>query len=258
MSTQFAPTASAPVKGRRDAGMTLVEILVAIILLGVGGTAVLVGLNVSIRGSEQHELRMVALAELSAASSYLATVKVDNCADYAAVVAARPKTLNVPRISISVVGVQCPAGNVVRTITLRATSNDGRADETLTVLHGAPTILYQGVPDDGSGTGGGGVSTCVWGTVSVTPTEVKLKALALTQPVSVSVPYTGDCIGRTVVARFVNGSLTTDVVVQTMVEANGVFTATFTTGTRKWNKLTNQIEVLANGVLVGTATVVTS
>lgn len=254
MSTQFARRA----KAGTDLGMTLVEVLVAIILLAVGGTAVMVGLNVSIRGSEKHELRMVALAELSATSSYLATVKVIDCSTYPAVVAARPQTLNVPRVAISITSIDCVAGNVVRTVTLRATSNDGRVDESMVVKHGAPTILYQGVPDDGSGGGGGNGSTCSWGSVSVTPTEVKLKAQALTQTVFVSVPYTGDCIGRTVVARFVNGSLAADVVVETMVEANGVFTATFSSGTRNWNKLTNQIEVLANGVLVGTATVVTS
>jgi prepilin-type N-terminal cleavage/methylation domain-containing protein len=245
-----------------DRGMSLVEVLIAIILLAIGGTAVMVGLNVSIRGSEGHELRMVALAELSATSSYLATVKVENCGDYAAAVASRPQTLNVPRVSISITGLQCTGDSTVRTITLKASSNDGRADETLTLKHGAPTILYQGQPaagwGGGGGGGGGGGIQCTWGSVSVTPTEVKLRAQELTQPVSVSVPYTGDCVGRTVVARFVNGSLAADVVVQTMLETNGVFTTTFATGDRNWKKLTNQVEVLANGVLIGSTTVVTT
>lgn len=256
MTAQIARPDGAP----NDRGMSLVEVLIAIILLAIGGTAVMVGLNVSIRGSEEHELRMVALAELSATSSYLATLKVEDCGDYSAAVAARPQTLNVPRVSISISGLACTGDNTLRTVTLRATSNDGRADETLTLKHGGPTILYQGEPDDGSGGGGGGGGglQCEWGSVSVTPTEVKLKAQALTQSVSVSVPYTGDCVGRTVVARFVNGLLAADVVVHTMLEANGVFTTTFSSGDRNWKKLTNQIEVLANGVLVGSATVVTT
>ena len=54
-----APRQDAP---RTDVGMSLIEVLVAIVLLGTAGVAMLTALNASVRGSTNHEARAVALA----------------------------------------------------------------------------------------------------------------------------------------------------------------------------------------------------
>lgn len=264
-----------PSTGRlRDAGMSLIEVLVAITLLGTAGVATLTALHASVRGSTNHEARSVALAELSAAASYLASVRVASCDDYAAVLAARPETLATPRATVTLVSVDCPAGETLRRVTLRATDQQGRAEETLTIVHGGPTVIYEGVPDASTTTVPSVTTTTVVGAttttsttvpvtacrflnVAVNPTEVVVKANKLSQSLTVTMSFEGNCTGRTLTASVTNGPSAGDVLTHTMNEIDGLFTTAFAVDERNWKKQTNEVVVREGSTILGTTTFLT-
>ena len=261
---------------RGDVGMSLIEVLVAVVLLGTAGVGTLTALHASVRGSTNHEARAVALAELSAAASYLSSVRVESCADYARVLAERPATLATPRATVTLVSVSCPEDSTLREITLRATDQAGRADETLTIVHGGPTVVYEGVPDATTTTlpavttttvvGATTTTTtappttvaeCQFGTVNVNPTEVIVKGNKLSQTVTVTVSFSGDCSGRTLVASVTNGPAAGDVLTHTMNEIDGLYTTAFAVDERNWKKQTNQVTVVEGSTVIGTTTFLT-
>lgn len=258
----------------RDAGMSLIEVLVAIVLLGTAGVATLTALHASVRGSTNHEARSVALAELSAAASYLASVRVPSCDDYAAVLAARPETLAMPRATVTLVSVDCPPGETLRRVTLRATDQQGRAEETVTIVHGGPTVIYEGVPDASTTTVPSVTTTTVVGAttttsttlpvtacnflnVAVNPTEAVVKANKLSQSLTVTVSFEGDCSGRTLTASVTNGPSAGDVLTRTMSELDGLYTAAFAADERNWKKQTNEVVVREGSTVLGTTTFLT-
>lgn len=268
-----APRQDAP---RTDVGMSLIEVLVAIVLLGTAGVAMLTALNASVRGSTNHEARAVALAELSAAASYLSSVRVESCADYAQVLAERPATLATPRATVSLVSVNCPEGQLLREVTLRATDQVGRAEETITLVLGGPTVIYEGIPDATTTTlpavttttvvGATTTTTtappttvaaCQWGTVSVNPTEAVVRGNKLSQALTVAVSFSGDCSGRSLTATVTNGPASGDVLVHTMSQIDGLYTTAFGVDERNWKKQTNEVVVREGTTIIGTTTFLT-
>ncbi|NNE12371.1 MAG: type II secretion system protein [Ilumatobacter sp.] len=184
---------------RRDSGVTFIEILVAVVLLGIGGVATLVALTVSIKGSDQHRSKVNAIAELEGAGAYLARTEYNsNCstpptpASLTLAAANRPGVNN-GEITVTVTNVDCSGG--LPLITLEADSARGHALESLDVVIGGISVLQ---PEGASSSG----PTCTWGSLTATPPTVnvhtsganagKLKSNAT---ISLNLNFSGPCSG---------------------------------------------------------------
>lgn len=120
-----------------DRGVSLVEVLVAVVLLGIGGAAVMTSLGASIRGSSTHEDKVEALAALETAASMLQH-KAEPCtpASYRSL-ATSAITDPTWASSLTVTNLSCGAD--VDQLRLGVTSPRGLV-QTLDVVIGGPRV----------------------------------------------------------------------------------------------------------------------
>ncbi len=146
----------------RDAGVSLTEILVAVVLLGMTGTAVLSALTSAITGSVVSRNHAAGLVWLQSSSDYVSTTPYIACtpgseasvaAGYRAQLqsAAAPRsTLSWPQTNLTVVepvlfwssggfGTACNTGAGIQQMTLRATGPAGIQSVTLVVVKSKPS-----------------------------------------------------------------------------------------------------------------------
>jgi type II secretory pathway pseudopilin PulG len=230
--------------------MSFIEILVAVVLLGIAGVAVLTSMSVSVRGSDQHRSKVAAVSELQGAGAYLAreafnTTCASTPADLNAVLANRDGATT-QGITITVDGVTCVAGLPV--VALTATHAKGHAVESLSVTVGGISVLK---PGTGAGPGPGpGPGPCTWGTASALPVSINKSGNKLAQPVTIKIAYTGDCSTATVSATMTSGSASFS---RPMTDQGGLFQVTLATNEVNWNQYgLTLVSVVANAVQVGT------
>jgi prepilin-type N-terminal cleavage/methylation domain-containing protein len=204
--TFFAERASDPrrtgstIPARCDNGMTMIEVLVAVILLGIGGAATMTALGASISGTTTLETKIAGLAMIETAASGL-TRKVEPCNAAAYQFAARaavPKT----GWGSSALGssdnmtatVACGAAFDV--VTLTYTAPNGRGSHNLRLTLGGPTMSSTAV-GGGAGTPAPtiGDSTCEFVSLTATPPTVKwqIGQRVLDEDVKLSVQLAGNC-----------------------------------------------------------------
>ena len=136
--------------GRRDAGETLVEVLVTVVILGLAGVAVTAGLALSAKASDMHRKETTGGAYVrtfaEAIQQYVATAATTNyrpcaAADYytsrvsfglpSGFTATQDKALSVgPTGATSA----CTTDPGIQQVTLHIASSDGRAAESLTIV----------------------------------------------------------------------------------------------------------------------------
>lgn len=188
---------------RRDEGSSFIELLVSIVLLGIGGLATMTALSVTIQGSDQHKSKIGALAELEGAAAYLTRAVADEpLADCSATLTASffdgylsdPALVNPnPGVTVEATAVSCARG--VAEVTLVAThATKANATESLNVAVGGISVLEDGIIGSGPAPGG-----CMWTGVSFDHNSVILKANGqINTAVTVELGYTGDCTSETV------------------------------------------------------------
>jgi Tfp pilus assembly protein PilV len=131
--------------GVDDRGETLLEILLAVVIMGIAVVALMAGLTTSVLMSDIHRKQSTAGAYLRdyaeavensvAAGNYLGC---SNAAGYAAVpVTSFPAT----GYARSVVSSSCAFGSDVQQLTLQVRSTDGRASERLVVFVRKPCTV---------------------------------------------------------------------------------------------------------------------
>lgn len=127
-----------------DRGLSLLEVLVSVVLLGLGGVATMVALGASVRGSSTHEEKVAALATLESAAAVLHE-KVEPCSASAYLSVAEAAVTD-PwwASSLSVTGVSC--GSDIDELQLSVTSPRGLV-QTLDVVVGGPRVAD--TPDGG-------------------------------------------------------------------------------------------------------------
>lgn len=134
-----------------DAGATLVEMLVALVILSTAGLAVMAGLQLSITTSDIHRKQSTGGAYVrsyaEAIEKYVSTADA-NYLPCAAANAYSPATIGftppdgytaaqAPAVPLTGLGAagSCPGGDVgTQRLTLSLRSNDGRATERLTIV----------------------------------------------------------------------------------------------------------------------------
>lgn len=146
----FAPTR----RSRGDAGETLVEILAAVVIMGITGVAVLTGLMLSVKASDIHRKGTTSSAYVrsfaEAIEDYVAAGHYQNCAgkDVYKVPAVMNRltdldsdtSFEVTQLAAKSVGPNgvaasgCASDTGVQQITLSVESKDGRAAEQLVVV----------------------------------------------------------------------------------------------------------------------------
>jgi type II secretory pathway pseudopilin PulG len=145
------------VPGRRtrwadDRGETLVEVLVAVVILGIAGVAVMAGLTLSVKASDIHRKQTTGGAYVrsyaEAIQQYVASGHYINCAAANAYnvnavtsqITDLPSSFTPRQTAAKSVGTNgaaasgCSADTGIQQVTLSVKSNDDRADETLTVV----------------------------------------------------------------------------------------------------------------------------
>lgn len=155
-------TDRAPRARNRDAGVALTEILVAVVLLGLSGTAMLGALTAAIKGSVVSRTHAAGLVWLQSSSDYMSTTPYIGCtAGKEALVAAGYRTqlqstaaprstLSWPQSNLTVVepvlfwsaggfGPSCNTGSGIQQITLRATGPAGKQSATMVVVKSKPS-----------------------------------------------------------------------------------------------------------------------
>ncbi|MGZ4452753.1 MAG: prepilin-type N-terminal cleavage/methylation domain-containing protein [Nocardioides sp.] len=133
--------------GRSDAGETLVEVLVTVVILGLAGVAVAGGLALSARASDMHRKETTGGAYVrsfaEAIQEYVGADHYRDCAgaDFytAKVTLALPSGFTASQdkaLSIGPTGAAatCTTDPGIQRVTLHVASSDGRATESLTVL----------------------------------------------------------------------------------------------------------------------------
>ena len=126
---------------RRDGGVTFIEILVAVVLLGTVVVAVLAALTASIRGSVAHDEKIRALAVLEAGSAALVHTEVCDAAVVANYrTAARGGVVDAGwSTRLDVVSVDCVSDPDLHEVTLSVTKPRGGV-ESLEVTVGGPRV----------------------------------------------------------------------------------------------------------------------
>jgi type II secretory pathway pseudopilin PulG len=215
-SPTFRPTT-------RDRGVSLVEIVVSITLLGLVASSVFGVLISGIVGSSRHRDQATALAWLQSAADHLETIPLELCGDTASIVAAYQDSVreNVAngagwastRIAVSDVmfwngtAFVTTCTDTAQRVRLTATSPDGKVTQTLEVVKGTPSGTPPVEPPDPFiACTVTSVSFIVkkTNTVQTSPTIVlKLKKPSTTKPselkdkyVDVKVTTTGNCNGE--------------------------------------------------------------
>ena len=136
--------------GHRDAGETLVEVVVTVVILGLAGVAVTAGLALSARASDMHRKETTGGAYVrdfaEAIQQYVDTPATTN---YQPCAAANYYTSRVSfglpsgftatqdrALSVGPTGATstCPADPGLQQVTLHIASSDGRASESLTIV----------------------------------------------------------------------------------------------------------------------------
>jgi prepilin-type N-terminal cleavage/methylation domain-containing protein len=225
-------------RGAPDEGFTFVEVLVAIVLIGIATVGTMTALQVSLRGSDQHRSRVSALADLQSAGAYLAreghsvVCPGATAAEVEDLLADMPGSRNTG-ITVVVNGAPNCASGLPR-VSLVATHQNGRARESLDVVIGGITVLS---PGGGSGGGGPGPGPCTWGQVSLGVTYPLTASgngvnAKLNQSLPVKLSYTGDCssvpagsITATVTAQVKNGDTSATAAMSN--SGSGIFEVTF-------------------------------
>lgn len=179
--------------------MNMIEVLVAVVLLGMGGVATMSALGATIRGSSTFETKIAGLAVIETAASGL-TKRVEPCTSAAYQDAARaaiPTTgwgssaFGSPdNLTASVV---CAAAFHV--VTLNYTAPNNRGSSTLRLTIGGPTVSFTST---GGGAGGSqptvGDTTCVFTSLTATPPVMTwYTGRVLDKDVTMSVQFTGNC-----------------------------------------------------------------
>lgn len=120
-----------------DRGVSLIEVLIAIVLLGVGGVATMSALGMSIRGSSTHEDKVGALAALESAAAVLREQVTPRTAE--AYRSAGAEAISDPEFAatLTVSGLVC--GDVLDELQLGVTSVRGLV-QTLDVTAGGPRV----------------------------------------------------------------------------------------------------------------------
>ncbi|KRB72724.1 hypothetical protein ASE01_21995 [Nocardioides sp. Root190] len=136
---------------RSDGGATLVEMLVAIVILSTAGLAVMAGLQLSIKTADIHRKQSTGGAYVRSYAEAIEKYVSTSDANYkpcAGANAYNPATIGftapsgytagqaqaVPLNGLGVTG-SCPGGDVgTQRLTLSMRSNDGRATERLTIV----------------------------------------------------------------------------------------------------------------------------
>lgn len=131
-----------------DEGLSLIEVLVSVVLLGLGGVAVLGGLGASLRGSAAHETKIEALAALESAAASLRH-QVDPCTaeGYRSMAASG---IADPRWSASLTVESLDCSTDLHQLRLAVTS-EGGLTQTLDLAVGGPRVADvpgQGELDD--------------------------------------------------------------------------------------------------------------
>ncbi len=179
--------------------MTLIEVLVAVVLLGIGGTATMSALAASIQGSSVFESRIAGLAVLETSASGL-TKQVQPCTGAAYQAAARA-AIPADSWGTSAFGspdnmtasVVCDAAFHVVTLTYAAPN--ARGNSTLRLTLGGPTVSNSAASGGGtSPTPTIGDTTCDVASVSANPATMgRISDFTLDRDVSISVQLTGNC-----------------------------------------------------------------
>jgi prepilin-type N-terminal cleavage/methylation domain-containing protein len=137
-----------------DRGETLVEVLVAVVILGIAGVAVIAGLQMSVQASDIHRKQTTGGAYVrsyaEAVQQYVASGHYIPCAgaDAYNVGAVTNRISDLPSSytprhtaarsvgtdGVAATGCTSATDTGVQQVTLRVTSNDNRADEKLTVV----------------------------------------------------------------------------------------------------------------------------
>jgi type II secretory pathway pseudopilin PulG len=146
-----------------DRGETLVEVLAAVVILGIAGVAVMSGLMLSVKASDMHRKETTGGAYVrsyaEAIQQYVASGHYIGCAAANAynVTAVTNQISDLPTNfvptqtaakSVGPTGAAsgCSSDTGVQQVTLSVKSNDGRADETLTVVLRNPCAPGQACP----------------------------------------------------------------------------------------------------------------
>ena len=134
-----------------DRGETLVEVLAAVVILGIAGVAIMGGLMLSVRASDMHRKETTGGAYVrsfaEAIQNWVAGGHYVGCAganQYTPKVAAQitdlPSTYTLNQLaarSVSATGVAgagCTSDTGIQQLELHVRSADGRADEKLTIV----------------------------------------------------------------------------------------------------------------------------
>lgn len=153
-SEHRSPAAAGAPPRQRDTGVTLIEIVVSILLLGVAGAGVLTALVTSTAGSARHREVSTATAWLQSAADHLEITPMTSCGTAASVATAYQNEVRTnvgnsdawPSGAISVTGVTFWDGAAfaaacspdVQLVRLRVASPNGKITQTLDVVKGKP------------------------------------------------------------------------------------------------------------------------
>lgn len=247
------------VPSRRDRGVSFLEVLVTVVLLGLAGVATLTALTTSIRGSDQHKSKVAALSELQGAGAYLQREANElDCATeteptpqfYADKLAGavsgtpeRPGARN-EGVTVSVASVDCSTGLPV--VSLRADHSKGNATEELDVVVGGVSV-----DKPGTGTGGPagpGGDPCSFQDATATPIEVNKVGNGISQTVTIRLQYTGDCSSASASAFLSqSGNNPPSVTLSPMTDSgSGYFEATLPTNAVNWKKEIVNVTITAS------------
>lgn len=239
-----------------DVGTTFIEVLVATVLLGLGGVAVLTGLQVSITGSDQHKSKVGALSEIEGAGAYLQREAIardcrpgnlatagyyqDHLDGTGPIAFPRPGTRN-DGVTVLVTNVSCTTGLPV--VTLFAGHAKGNATERMDVVVGGISVLKNG---DGTGGPAGPVpGPCVWGSASTTPVSVNKSGNQLAEPVTIRLTYTGSCSSATASAFLSQPAPSPRSTTLTM-SPGGVFNAPLDPNAVNWKREVVNVTITTN------------
>lgn len=179
----------------RDSGLSLIEVLVSVVLMGIGVVVVLGALGASIRGSSVHQDKIAALAALESASAAI-TVQQDPCTVDAYETAAK-STLDPAWADRLVVHDLSGCGTDLHHVLLGVTAPGG-LDQTLSVSVGGPRVADW---DGGSAFDSGEeeVVSCAVTNLIATPDTMEVQAFAneglLANNVTVTVHTDAVCSG---------------------------------------------------------------
>ncbi|MDQ1621416.1 MAG: hypothetical protein QOE19_3985 [Actinomycetota bacterium] len=131
----------------RDAGLTLVEVLLAVAILGIGVTAIVGGMMTSIKSSDMErraadgQTAMRAYAEAVAGATYAACASSYTATGFTAPAGfSASMTVTYWNASTSSFGSSCtvPTDSGLQKVALTVAATDGRATETLSIAKRKP------------------------------------------------------------------------------------------------------------------------